>query len=266
MEVYGNRKDVLNPFHWDHMEFNLPGSKGYRSDLPWVMKIRINGFLAANFFVYVANGRVVAYSSELAWRAARAYAACCSGFGIQDASRKRTSALRTPGSWAGIVTHTDENQVCGMVSKEKWEKTQWLVRELATMLEQEFLPLHCLLVIRGFLNYVVHRYTWLNPYIKGLHLTINSWKPGREMSGFKLKEMDLERAMAAWAESRGTPCRRVADGLEEDLPLRMEEAPVEVRAVPRLQRDVACLLDLTGSRHPRRQLYRAVLSGKRSKD
>jgi hypothetical protein len=34
MEVYGNRKDVSNPFHWDHVEFNLPGSKGYRSDLP----------------------------------------------------------------------------------------------------------------------------------------------------------------------------------------------------------------------------------------
>jgi hypothetical protein len=97
MEVYGNRKDVLNPFHWDHVEFNLPRSKGYRSDLSWVMKIRIDGFLAAEIFVYVDNGRVVAYSSELAWQAARAYVACCSRFGIQDASRKHTSASRIPG-------------------------------------------------------------------------------------------------------------------------------------------------------------------------
>jgi hypothetical protein len=257
MEVYGNRKDVLNLFHWDHVEFNLPGSKGYRSNLPWVMKIRIDGFLAAKIFVYVDNGWVVGYSLELAWQAAWAYTACCSRFGIQDASHKRASASRTPGPWAGTVTHTDENQVCDMVSKEKWEKTQQFVRELATMLEQEFLLLHCLLVIRGFLNYVVRMYTWLNPYIKGLHLRINSWRPGRETSGFKLKRKDLEHAMAAWAESRGTPCQRADDGLEEDLPPRAEEALVEVREVPRLRRDVACLLDLTGSHHPPRQLYQA---------
>jgi hypothetical protein len=142
-----------------------------------------------------------------------------------------------------------------MVSKEKWEKMQRLVRELATMLDHKFLPLHRLLVIRGFLNYVVRMYTWLNPYIKGLHLTIDSWRPGRETSGFKLKGKDLERAMAAWAESRGTPCRRTDNSLEEDLPPRAEEAPVEVRAVPRLRRDIACLLELTGTRHPPRQLY-----------
>ncbi len=36
------------------------------------------------------------------------------------------------------------------------------------------LPLHCLLVIRGFLIDAVHTYPWLNPYIKGLHLMIDS--------------------------------------------------------------------------------------------
>ncbi len=88
MEVYGNRKDAANPFHWNHVEFNLPGSKGYRSDLPWVMKIRVDGFLAAKIFMYVDDGCVVACSAELAWHAAWAYAACCSRFGIQDALRK----------------------------------------------------------------------------------------------------------------------------------------------------------------------------------
>ena len=40
LEVYRDRRVLSNPFHWDRVEFNLPGSKGYRSDLPWVMKIR----------------------------------------------------------------------------------------------------------------------------------------------------------------------------------------------------------------------------------
>ncbi len=104
-------------------------------------------------------------------------------------------ASRTPSPWAGTVTHTDRDQVCGMVSQEKWEKTQLLIRELRLMLERDFLPLQRLLEIRGFLAYVVRTYSWLNPYIKGLHLTMDSWRPGRKESGFKLRGKELERAM-----------------------------------------------------------------------
>jgi hypothetical protein len=50
-EVYGDRKNTANPFHWDRVEFNLPGSKGYRLDLPWVMKIRSNGHRGQDFQV-----------------------------------------------------------------------------------------------------------------------------------------------------------------------------------------------------------------------
>jgi hypothetical protein len=28
--------------------------------------------------------------------------------------------------------------------------------------------------------YVVRTYTWINPYMKGLHLTINSWRPFKD--------------------------------------------------------------------------------------
>ncbi len=193
---------------------NLPGSRGYRADLPWVMKIRADGFLAAEIFVYVDNGRVVANSPDLAWRAAWAYASCCARLGVQNASRKRTSPSETPGPWAGTVTHTDGGRVCGMVSQEKWEKTKRLVMELSRMLEQDFLPLQHLLVILGFLIYVVWTYPWLNPYIKRLHLTRDSWRPGREESGFKMRGKALEQAQAAWAESWGLPCRQEDD--EED--------------------------------------------------
>jgi len=107
LEVYGDRRALSNTFHWDHVELNLPGSCGYRADLPWVMKIRADGFLAAEIFVYVDDGRVVAHSLDLAWRAARAYAAHCAKLGVQDASRKQMLPSRTPGPWAGMVTHTD---------------------------------------------------------------------------------------------------------------------------------------------------------------
>jgi hypothetical protein len=89
------------------------------------MKIRADGFLAAEIVVYVDDGRVVVYSPDLAWRAAGAYASYCARLGVQDASRKRTLPSKTPGPWAGTVTHTNTNggQACGMVSQEKWEKT-----------------------------------------------------------------------------------------------------------------------------------------------
>jgi len=140
-----------------------------------------------------------------------------------------------------------------MVSKEKWQKTQALVRELEEMLERDLLPLQRLLEIRGFLIYVVRTYSWLNPYIKGLHLTVDSWRPGREASGFKLRGKELERAMGIWSAIRGIPCRQEEDGPDEvgPAPRRMQdegrahspdEATGDVRAVPRLGRDIACLI------------------------
>ena len=267
--AYGDQRNLENPFHWDHVQLNLPGSPGYRADLPWVMKIRADGHIAAEIFVYVDDGRAVGHTAAVAWLAARFYAAMCARLGVQDAARKeRTSASRTPGPWAGTVTHTDQDQVCGMVSQEKWEKTQALIQELAEMVGRDLLPLQRLLEIRGFLIYVVRTYPWLNPYIKGIHLTADSWRPGREASGFKMRGKELERAMAIWTASRGLPCRREDVGPDESGPAprrerekgrdhSTDEAPGDVRPVPRLKRDIACLLELTGSPFPPRQLYRA---------
>jgi hypothetical protein len=88
VEVYGDRRVRSNPFHWDKVVMNLPGSKGYRANLPWVMKIRWDGDLAAKVFVYVDDGRPTGPTKDLTWQAARAYGAGCSRRGVQDASQK----------------------------------------------------------------------------------------------------------------------------------------------------------------------------------
>ena len=135
LEVYGDRRVLSNPFHWDHDKLNLPGSRGHQADLPWVMKIRAEEFLAAEIFMFVDDGRVVAHSPDLALRAACAYASRCAKLGVQDASRKQTLPSKMPGPCAGTVIRTDGGQVCGMVSLEKWEKTKLLIKELSMMLE-----------------------------------------------------------------------------------------------------------------------------------
>jgi hypothetical protein len=184
-KVYGDQRDLANPFHWDKVVFNLLGSKGYRSDLPWVMKVRADSHLAAEIFMYVDDRRPTGHSQELTWKAAWAYGAGFSRRGIQDASRRRTSPTMMPGPWAGTVTHTSGGMLVGMVSQDKWTKTKCLIQELVEMIPGGPLPLQRLLKIRGFLMYVVRTYTWMNLYIKGLHLTIDSWWPGRAEDGFR---------------------------------------------------------------------------------
>ena len=174
-EVYSNRRNMVNPFHWARVEFNLPGSKGYRSDLPWIMKIRFDGHLGAEVFVYVDNGGPTGYCTDLTWRAALTYSSGCSRQGVQDALRKRTLPTECPGPWAVTVTGTKGGSLVGMVSQEKWDKTKGLLKELTGMLTDGPLPLQRMLEIRGFLMYVVRIYPWLNPYMKGMHLTIDSW-------------------------------------------------------------------------------------------
>ncbi len=163
------------------------------------------------------------------------------------------------------MTHTDRGRVCGMVSQEKWDKTKWLIFEMREMVAQDHFPLARLLQIWGFLLYVVCTYPWINPYMKGLHLTIDSWHPFRGLDGFKLRGKELENALA-WGSDRDMPCRRAEDELEEGGPhvLLMalcgsgdKEPPVEVRPVPRFIDDLAYLAQLTEADTPPRQLYRA---------
>jgi hypothetical protein len=48
---------------------------------------------------------------------------------------------------------------------------------------------------RGFLIYVSQTYPYMVPYLKGVHLTLDSWREGRREDGWKRsqKEMDLLR-------------------------------------------------------------------------
>ena len=109
--------------------------------------------------------------------------------------------------------------------------------------------------IRSFLNYVVRTYPWMNPYVKGLHLTIEGWRPGRVAGGWR----DNWRARSK--PSLHMPARRAWDTRDEEA--RQEEgtedqeAPATVAVQPRLRSDIRCLLQLTAPRTPPRERYRA---------
>ena len=95
--AYGNRKDRSNPFHWERVVLNLPGTRCYNPKLPWVMKVRFDDNLACKVYVYVDDGCLTGWSKLAYWLAARRFCSVLSFLGIQDASRKRTFPLPDPG-------------------------------------------------------------------------------------------------------------------------------------------------------------------------
>ena len=68
--AYGERNDPLNPFQWSHTKMNLPGDKSYKPKLLWVTKVRLDGHLASEVFIYIVGGRIIAHSELVCWQEA----------------------------------------------------------------------------------------------------------------------------------------------------------------------------------------------------
>lgn len=270
-EVYSNRRDRSDPFHYEHVLYNLPGTPSYRPDLPWVMKVRWDGHLACEIFVYVDDGRATGHNRSICWRAICKFSSTCSRMGVQDAARKRTCPSLTPGPWAGTVCLTDNGEVVGTVSLKKWRKTQDLVTELKGLVEEAghlgVVSRQRLLEIRGYLIYVVRTYPWLNPYLKGLHNVIDGYGDDRDEEGWKLSGPKLRERRA----SRGFRANRADDDVmaarrdcEADLGRSGEnprparpEPPEEVVVKGRIFEDVKALARLTAPLEPPRESLRS---------
>ena len=254
--AYGDRTDESNPFRWESVVLNLPGDPDYDPTLPWVMKVRKDGHLASEVYIYVDDGKFTGWNRLECWRAVQRFSKVLSWLGIQDAFRKRTGPSTEPGPWAGTVTHT-ENGVNATVTELKWAKTQEKVQEMAQMLEEDetALPRKALEKARGFLIYVGRTYRWMNPYLKGLHLTIDGWRPDRDEEGYRIKEK-RNRGREIEDELRWKEEEEAFERGEREDPKKLEEgeedqeAPETVRAAPRFRSDIDALLQLTAGEEP----------------
>jgi hypothetical protein len=136
-------------------------------------------------------------TEQEAWQAARRVASLCSYLGIQDASRKRPKASRTPGAWAGAIVSTDETGVYVTVSQEKWDKAKEMVAKTVEEVEEND---GCLVrkvpeQRRGFLLYVTKTFPSTVPYLKGFHLTIDGWRKNRNSQGWKYLAREIRELM-----------------------------------------------------------------------
>jgi hypothetical protein len=85
---------------------------------------------------------------------------------------------------------------------------------------------------RGFFVHLQWTYPSITPFLKGIHLTLDSWRPGRDSEGWKISPALLDLDMVAeW-------------GLESS------GAPEFVTAVPWLWDDLSCLSQLFQPENP----------------
>jgi hypothetical protein len=232
--VLGESEDEDNVFRWETVRVNLPGDPDYDPALPWVSKVRKDGELAADVHDYVDDYRETAGTEEDAWAASSRVAKKIAYYGCQDAMRKRRAPDLFPGAWAGSVIDATGGSVHKMVSKERWEKVRKHVTNLKTWSNQSNIPHKELEKVRGFLVYVSLTYTGMVPYLKGIHLTLDSWRNNRDDDGWKLTSSSDE-----YVESKFMV-------FEEEIP------PPTVQPMPRLAQDVEALEELTRSIEPPR--------------
>ena len=240
--------DAGNVYRWDRVVLNLPGQADYDPTFPRVSKRRLDGTVAADSIEFVDDETGAAMTRDEAWEVAQRTAKSCAWCGVQDAARKRREESQTGGAWAGSIVHTDGGLVTVLVAKDKWRKTKSIVARILEEARRGGLTPHKQLERdRGFLVYVGQTYPAMVPYFKGIHGTLDSWRPGRTVDGFAGR-WNEEEEEEYWADGWEDPWDygKVGPGTSG----RSEEPPEMVRMTSRLLSDAEALSELVRSDEP----------------
>jgi hypothetical protein len=202
--IFGDRHAADNVFRFKQVCLNLPGHEGYDPSRPWVFKQRDNGSIASDIHVYVDDLRTMGQSEAECWAASQRVSSVLASLGIQDATRKRRAANQEAGAWKGSVVHTSNKCVTILATKDKLLKCKTILGWLWEYHEDEEGIDHKLLEQkRGFLVHMVQTYPAFNPYLKGIHDTLESWRSNRDVNaGFKLEDRRKRSAEESVAEDQ----------------------------------------------------------------
>ena len=143
---------------------------------------------------------------------------------------------------------TNDTDICIIVQKDRWEnKKNILIRLQAQVRENPEVDFctHSIMPDRGTLGYVTQTYDPLNPYLKGLHHTIYSWRPYRDyddrkvakerLKSEKLTESGLFLKSVAYPETV-KPEKRLLSGMKYLVePTSSETSPILIVESSKLQ-------------------------------
>ena len=189
--IIGDRLDITNPFYWDRVILNLPGTINYDPQMSVVYKWNsLDECLAAFFGTYIDDIRS-AGSSEFSCRSTTHRIGCRINYlGQQDAVRKRGHAAKVPRAWAGAkCVSSDEHGLYVLTTEEKWKKAQVIIAKWIETLEDfstSLLSYSDLEKDVGFLCHLSRTYPATFPYLKGFYNSLNSWRLDRNKDGWKI--------------------------------------------------------------------------------
>ena len=250
--VRGDPSHKSNPMRYDSIRLNLPCMVGYNPELPKVMKwneqaLDGEGAVAGDVITFVDDGRITGHSKENCHNVHRRFSSRVQYLGMQDAPRKfRPPSQDKAGAWTGTIFRIGGQTITKSVAQAKWDKAREIVKLLVEgckeakegrpMLDRKDLERST-----GFMNHLAMTFEDVTPFLKGLYLTLNSWRPGgRDQDDWKISD----KKWKLFLSSR----RNGGELIEDNTDMMVEDedpaAPTTVMGSPRLKSDVEALWEI----------------------
>mmetsp|Transcript_20683 Transcript_20683/g.30301 ORF Transcript_20683/g.30301 Transcript_20683/m.30301 type:complete len:1268 (-) Transcript_20683:9637-13440(-) len=254
--IKGDRRDPANPFHWNKVVLNLPGMQTFDQSMPRVYKWNpLTRAIASDVKTYVDDSRTVGPTQHELHRTTHQVETRMSYLGLQDATRKRRPESQRPGEWTGSITVASPGVgLFVTVSTKKWTKAKghlsWMLSHFTSPSDRPQISLKEMEQRVGFLVHLAMAYPLIFPFLKGLYLTMNSWREGRLKDGWKMSRAcfaAFQRSMRREESISG------ASASESD-----PQAPLEVTAAALMFEHVTTLGQLFGAETPSLRLIRGA--------
>jgi hypothetical protein len=137
----------------------------------------------------------------------------------------------------------DGDRVFVTVTQEHWDKAKAMIEWIRqSITEGNDINFKTLESYRGFLIYFSRTYPSCIPFLKGIHLTLDSWRPWRREDGWKFPLSEIRTMLGEKEEP-----------FDSGLNYSGGKPPARVKWVPRLPADVQVLSDLLVGKEPHRR-------------
>lgn len=187
--------------------------------------------------IFVDDGRGTGCNEEHAWTVVKRYMTRLQFLGIQNAARKvRPPAQSNTGAWAGAIIETTKDKVTKTVSLAKLNKAKKIIADIIAELEEssdDSLDFKQLEKHRGYLIHVCTTYKQFVPFMKGIHQTLDSWRPNQKSDGWRMSSSKWSTLLAQLPDEE-------RDAIIE-MNCNKKRRPKRVTAVPRLGADLRAL-------------------------
>ena len=94
--------------------------------------------------------------------------------------RKVRLPSQHPGAWAGVIAVVGPGGISLQCSQEKWDKAKRYLQEIkAELASHSRLAYKPMEQKRGFFIHLMRTYPCITPFLKGMHMTLDSWRGGQ---------------------------------------------------------------------------------------